>query len=48
MTVQITGNTYKITLTKDELKALRPSMPYPMTSIIGEAEANGEYAHAHY
>jgi len=46
MTVEIKGDNIKITLTKEELKGLRPGLPYELTSIIGEAESDHDgYAH---
>lgn len=40
MTVEIKGDNIKITFTKEELKGLRPSLPYELTSLIGEAESD--------
>jgi len=39
MTVEIKGDNIKITLTNEELKIMRPSMPYQLTTLIGKAES---------
>lgn len=47
MTVEIKGDNIKITLTKEELKGIRPSLPYQLTTVIGEAESSHDgYAHS--
>ena len=45
MTIEIKGAVYKITLTQDELKALRNVLPYQLINLIGKAESDpGGYA----